>query len=124
MAVTFSEAAFDGVDVAEARFDVVGFAGSFFPEVGFEAEDFGAEDVEADDFAPEAFTVEDFAVEGFVVDDFVVDDVEEDVPAAPVERVRLGFAVVGASAVSVELSADVAAPREVVDRVDAPRPRR
>ncbi|MGO3477893.1 MAG: hypothetical protein ACTIOA_07010, partial [Brachybacterium tyrofermentans] len=68
--------------------------------------------------------VEDFAVEGFVVDDFVVDDVEEDVPAAPVERVRLGFAVVGASAVSVELSADVAAPREVVDRVDAPRPRR
>lgn len=116
VAVAFSEAAVDVVDVPEARFDVLGSAGAFFAGMDFFSAGVGfeAEDVEA-----AVFGADDLALEDFVVDDF-----EEDAPSVPVERVRVGFAGVGASAASVELSAGFAAPRAPADLVDAPRLRR
>lgn len=105
--VGFSEA-FAGADVPDASFDPWGSAGATFAGVDFVVEDFVDEA-----FVDEAFEEDDFDEDAF-----------EDSPALLVERARVGLAGVGLSELSVEPSVDTAEPREVVDRVDAPRPRR
>ncbi|MGP9845809.1 hypothetical protein [Brachybacterium sp. 107] len=128
-AAGFSEAALcAGVGVVDAIFGASDSAGTAFAAVDFVDVDFVDEDFVDDGFVVRDFVDGAFVDDAFVVDAFDEDDFDEDVfedePALLVVRARAGLAGSGLSGASVDPSVDDAEPREVVARVDAPRPRR